>query len=56
LISAGGRGLGLKQGQHLVFDKDKHPPLANLLLTYLQKMGLETEKFQDATGTLNGLV
>ena len=56
LIAAGGRGLGLKQGQHLVFDKDNHPPLSNLLLTYIQKMGLEIDEFCDATGTLNGLV
>jgi hypothetical protein len=56
LITAGGRGLGLKQGQHLVFDQNNHPPLSNLLLTYIQKMGIESDKFCDATGTLNGLV
>lgn len=56
LISAGGRGLGLKHGQHLAFDKDSHPPLANLLLTMIQKMGVETSEFRDATSTLTGLV
>ena len=32
------------------------PPLANVLLTLIQKMGVETAKFQDAKGTLTGLV
>ena len=56
LLVAGGQALGLKHGQHLAFDRDNHPPLANLLLTMIQKMGVETDKFQDATGTLDGLV
>jgi len=52
---AGGRKLGLKHGQHLAFDKDKHPPLSNVLLTLIQKMGVESDKFSDAKGTLTGL-
>ena len=55
LLLAGGKALGLKHGQHLAFDQDKHPPLANVLLTLLQKSGIETDKFSDATGTLAGL-
>jgi len=55
-LVAGGRKLGLKHGQHLAFDPDKHPPLANVLLTFAQKMGVETDRFADATGTLTGLV
>ena len=55
-IVAGGAKLGLKHGQHLAFDPDKHPPLSNVLLTMTQKMGVETDKFADATGTLTGLV
>ena len=55
LIVAGGRKLGLKHGQHLAFDKDKHPPLSNVLLTLIQKMGVESDKFSDAKGTLTGL-
>jgi hypothetical protein len=55
-LVAGGRKLGLKHGQHLTFDQDKHPPLSNVLLTLAQKMGVETDKFADATGTLTGLV
>ncbi|MCW1925024.1 DUF1552 domain-containing protein [Luteolibacter arcticus] len=55
LIVAGGSAWGLKHGQHLAHDPEKHPPLSNVLLTVTQKMGVETDKFQDATGTLTGL-
>jgi hypothetical protein len=55
-ILAGGSRLGLKQGQHLAFDVDGHPPMSNLLLTMIQKMGVETDLFCDASGTLRGLV
>lgn len=54
LVAGGGR-LGLKHGQHLAFDPENHPPLANVLLTLIQCMGIETSKFADATGTLSGL-
>jgi len=56
LLAAGGTRLGVKHGQHLAFDKDKHPPLSNVLLTLIQRMGVETEAFRDSTGTLSGLV
>ena len=56
LIVAGGAAWGLKHGQHLAHDEAKHPPLANVLLTTIQKMGVESGKFQDSTGTLSGLV
>ena len=55
LLVAGGAAWGLKHGQHLAHDPDKHPPFANVLLTAIQKMGVETDKFQDASGTLTGL-
>jgi Protein of unknown function (DUF1552). len=55
LLVAGGRALGLKHGQHLAFNPEKHPPLSNVLLTVLQKGGVETDRFSDATGTLPGL-
>lgn len=55
LIVAGGKSLGLTHDQHLAHDPDKHPPLSNLLLTTIQKMGVETDHFQDASGTLIGL-
>jgi hypothetical protein len=56
LLVGGGKGLGLKHGQHLGHDNDNHPPFSNVLLTLAQKMGVETDKFQDATGTLTQLV
>ncbi|WP_372719776.1 DUF1552 domain-containing protein [Novipirellula sp.] len=55
LIVAGGGAWGLKHGQHLAHDPDRHPPLSNVLVTLAQKMGVETDQFQDATGTLTGL-
>lgn len=56
LIVAGGNKLGIKLGRHLKHDPDKHPPLSNVLLSVVQKLGVETAKFADATGTLTGLV
>ncbi len=55
LLVAGGSALGLKHGQHLAHDENDHPPLSNVLLTVMQKMGVESDGFQDATGTLTGL-
>jgi len=56
LLVAGGRAWGFKHGQHLAHDPEKHPPLSNVLLTTIQKMGVEADRFQDSTGTLTGLV
>ncbi len=56
LLVAGGTAWGLKHGQHLAHDAKTPPPLANVLLTLIQKMGVQTGKFQDAKGTLTGLV
>jgi len=56
LLICGGSAYGLKHGQHLAHDPEKHPPLSNVLLTVAQKMGVETDDFQDASGTLTGLV
>ena len=55
-LIAGGQQLGLKQGQHLAFDVEKHPPLSNLLLSMIQAMGVETDRFRDSTSTLTGLL
>lgn len=55
LLTAGGQRLGLRHGQHLAFDVNNHPPMSNVLLTMIQKMGIETDSFRDATGTLDGL-
>ena len=56
LIIAGGTKLGLKQGQHLAFDPNNHPPLSSVLLTMLQAAGVEQQQFQDASSRLTGLV
>jgi hypothetical protein len=53
VLVAGGSQLGLKHGQHLAFDADKHPPLANVHLMLAQKMGVESDRFADADGTLS---
>ena len=49
-------GGGFKHGQHLAFDENKNPPLSNLYVSMLQRMGIEADKFGSSTGTLTGLV
>ena len=56
LLVAGGGAYGLKHGQHLAHDPEKHPPLANVLLTVAQKMGVEADSFADSAGLLDDLV
>jgi hypothetical protein len=51
-IFAGG---GFKHGQHLAFNTEHNYPLPNLFVSMLQRMGLETDKFASATGTMRGL-
>ncbi len=49
-----GRGAGrLKGGQHLAFAQDT--PLANLMLTMLDKANVEVDHFGDSTGLLADL-
>ena len=48
-------GGGFKHGQHLAFDRDRNYPLPNLFVSMLQRMGIETDKFASATGTMRGL-
>ena len=55
MLVAGGSAWGLKHGQHIAHNPDKNPPLSTVLLTTIQKMGVEAGKFQEATGTLTGL-
>jgi hypothetical protein len=52
ILLAGG---GFKHGQHLSLGEKNAPPLANLYLTMLQRLGIETEKFGSSKGTLSGL-
>lgn len=52
VLLAGG---GFKHGQHLAFDPVNHPPLSNLFVSMLQRIGVETDRFGSSTGTLTGL-
>jgi hypothetical protein len=52
VLLAGG---GFRHGQHLAFDPQSPPPLCNLYVSMLQRLGIETEKFATSTGTLAGL-
>ena len=56
LIVAGGAAWGLKHGQHIAYDPEKHPPLSNVLLSVAQKMDAETDKFSDSTGEFSDLM
>ncbi len=42
LLVAGGRKLGVKLGHHIAHNVDKHPPQSNVLLSLIQKTGVET--------------
>jgi hypothetical protein len=52
VLLAGG---GFKHGRHLAFDPAKPPPLSNLYVTMLQRLGIEADRFGSSTGTLSGL-
>ena len=48
-------GGGFKHGQHIAFSKDKNENLGRLFVSLLQRMGIESDRFASATGTLPGL-
>ncbi len=52
VLLAGG---GFRHGQHLAFDPNDPPPLCNLYVSMLQRLGIETDRFANATGRLTGL-
>jgi hypothetical protein len=52
IVVAGGR---FRHVGHLAFDAASSPPLCNLLVSQLQHLGLETDRFGTGTGTLRGL-
>ena len=52
VLFAGG---GFKHGRHLAFNTEHNYPLPNLFVSMLQRMGLETDRFASATGTMRGL-
>ncbi len=52
IILAGG---GFRHGQHLAFHPTKNAPLCNLLVSVLQRLNIETDRFASSTGTMTGL-
>ncbi|HWX18344.1 MAG TPA: DUF1552 domain-containing protein [Candidatus Binatia bacterium] len=48
-------GGGFNHGQHLAFNADHNYPLPNLFVSMLQRLGLDTDRFASATGTMRGL-
>ena len=50
VLVAGG---GFRQGRSLKFTESK-TPLCNLYVSMLQQLGIETDSFSNATGTLTG--
>ena len=52
VLLAGG---GFRHGQHLAFDANNPPPLCNLYVNMLQRLGIEADAFGTSTGTLTGL-
>jgi hypothetical protein len=51
ILAAGG---GFKHGHHLAFDPQKHPPLCNLFVQFLQRLGAEVDAFGSSTGAMPG--
>jgi hypothetical protein len=78
ILLAGGRGLGLKHGRHIDYNrphlkqdytlsydewralcgkpKDEKARLSNVLLTMIQKMDVQAEKFVDSLGPVSELI
>jgi len=52
LILAGG---GFRHGGHLAYDTQNNTPMANLLVTMLQGLGLEIDAFSSSTGLISGI-
>ncbi len=52
VLIAGG---GFRHGQHLAFDQKHNEPLANLYVSMLQRLGIETDQFASGKRTMPGL-
>ena len=48
IVVAGG---GFRHGQHLAFDPKKNPPLCNLYVQFLQRLGADVNEFATSDGT-----
>lgn len=51
ILVAGG---GFKHGQHLAFDPKKNPPLSNLYVQFLRRLGADVNSFGSSNGTIPG--
>ena len=51
IIVAGG---GFQHGQYLAFDPKKNPPLCNLYVQFLRRLGADTNAFGSSTGIVPG--
>lgn len=51
ILVAGG---GFRHGQHLGFNPQKCPPLCNLFVQFLQRLGADVDAFGSSNGTLPG--
>jgi hypothetical protein len=52
VLLAGG---GFKHGEHLVYDRQRNTPLANLYVSMLQRLGIEADRFSSGNATIAGL-
>lgn len=52
VLLAGG---GFRHGQHLAYGATNPPPLSNLYVSMLQRLGINADRFGSSTGTLTGL-
>ena len=52
IVVAGGH---FRHGQHLAFQAETAPPMANIFVSFLQHLQLEVDQFSSGTGTLAGL-
>jgi hypothetical protein len=52
VILAGG---GFRHGQHLAFNPASPPPLSNLYVSMLRRLGINADRFGSSTGSLTGL-
>jgi hypothetical protein len=52
VLLAGG---GFRHGRHLAFGPADAPPLSNIYLTMLRRLGIEADRFGSSTGPLPGL-
>jgi hypothetical protein len=52
ILLAGG---GFKHGQHVVFKRDNNAPLCNLLVSMMQRLGIELQSFGSSSGPVAAL-